>query len=146
MVGYYRVAIWLPIIVPAMLWAGVHAFGMPKSDLLGGVVAMLLLSLLNGGVPYAALAVWATWRARSLDDAGMRRMVWGAPVLMLVPFTLYAVLLSGLRGDFRTELDGFALAALYILPIGYLYVVVVLAFGWLWSQRRNPSSAGAGTL
>jgi hypothetical protein len=56
---YYRLAVWLPLVIPALVWGVTRLFGFPLFQPLGALVAALLLSLLYGGAPYALLAAWA---------------------------------------------------------------------------------------
>src|SRR5215467_11897901 len=91
----YRLGIWLPLLVPASIavlrGAGVPVDWLPFSGL-------LLASLLYGGVPYAALALWATWWVGRRPEGEIRRLMLRAPLLMVavfVPMALTAGLAAG---------------------------------------------------
>jgi len=69
----YRIGIWLPLAVPTLVAGLVHGLGVAVG--IGAhqkVVQILLISLLYGAVPYALLALWATWwvggRSELLDN------------------------------------------------------------------------------
>jgi hypothetical protein len=116
----YRACIWLPILVPAALILVAHAFGL---RLAAGVVGEILAySLIWGGLPYAALAVWATWWVGGRPEADIRRLMFRAPLLMVavfVPLALATGLVVGGLGPFT----GVALlGATVIVLLGYAYV------------------------
>lgn len=141
---FYRIAIWLPIVLPAVAWICVELFGQPISDTLSSFVGILFLSLALGGIPYVLLAAWATWRTRSYDERRMRRLALWAPVLMLIPFFPFAFVMGALDGDpWRGGIVLFAIGALYILGLGYLYVAVVLSLGLLLRVHRHRDDAAS---
>jgi len=116
----YRASVWLPIVVPAVLIAVVNAFGLP---LAAGVVGeVLAYSLLYGGIPYAALAMWATWWIGGRPESEIRRLMFRAPLLMValfVPLALGAGLMVGQLVPFTAVA---VLGTVVILILGYAYV------------------------
>ena len=143
---FYRIAIWLPLVLPAGVWVAVRAFGMPAWDPLSTAAAVLLISLLYGGLPYAALALWAAWRSRTLNGSSIRRLALRAPLSMVGAFLPYALVVGVFGGEWRGGVALFGLGALYILPLGYLYVAVVLVVGsalHVREQRRARIAAPA---
>jgi len=83
----YRSIIWLPILVPVAVIILVHQFGLPPGpNHVRGAAQVLGFSLLYGGVPYAALAGWATWWVGGREEARIRRAMYWAPILMLAVF------------------------------------------------------------
>ena len=123
MLRFYRTAIWAPIALPAIVLGGVRVFGTPVWDPLSQLVAALITSLLYGAIPYAALAVWATWRVRILGESQIRRLALRAPLLMVVAFLPYALVIGALEKEpWSGGLALFGFGALYIVPLGYAYV------------------------
>ena len=126
MLRYYRIAIWAPIALPATLWAGTARFGLPIWDPVAQVVSSIIVSGAYGAIPYTVLALWATWRIRSLDEGAIRRLAWQAPCLMLIPFLPFALIVGALDGEVSGGLALFGIGGLYIIVLGYGYVVGTL--------------------
>jgi hypothetical protein len=118
----YRLCIWLPILVPALVILVAKAFTLNLAD--GLVWEVLAYSLVYGGLPYAALALWASWWIGGRSEGEIRRLMFRAPLLMVavfVPVALVAGLAVGAPGPFAAVA---VLGTLIILPLGYLYVGV----------------------
>jgi hypothetical protein len=135
----YRVCIWLPILVPAALILTARVFAWRLS---AGVVAeMVAYSLLYGGLPYAGLAIWATWWVGGRPEAEIRRLMFRAPLLMVavfVPLALVTGLVVGALGPFV----GVALlGAAVIVLLGYSYVALAV----LLRRGLGPRADRAGT-
>jgi hypothetical protein len=135
----YRVSIWLPILVPAVLIAVAKTFDLPLSA--GVLWEVLAYSLLYGGVPYAVLAVWATWWVGRRPEAAIRRLMFRAPLLMVVVFVLVALtvgLAVGAPGPFAAVS---VLGSIIIIPLGYAYVGLAVllrrGFGPVSTQDRG---------
>ena len=90
----YRVCIWLPILVPAFVILCFRTLALRPADFI--IPEILLYSLVYGGIPYAALAAWATWWVA---------LVAGLATAALQPFLAVAVL-----------------GAAVTLPLGYVCV------------------------
>jgi hypothetical protein len=120
----YRACIWLPILVPAVLIAVAKTYGLRLS---AGVLSELLAySLLYGGVPYAVIAVWATWWIRGRPEAAIRRLMFRAPLLMVAVFAPVALVIgfaAGAPGPFTAVA---ALGSVIILLLGYAYLGLAL--------------------
>lgn len=116
----YRVCIWLPIVVPAVVVLLVTAAGRRVSE--GVVVEVLLYSLVVGGVPYAALAGWATWWIGGRSEAEIRRLMFRAPLLMVAIFAPLALLIGLVVGNFGPFVAVAGLGTAIILALGYGYV------------------------
>jgi hypothetical protein len=120
----YRICIWLPIIVPAVLILVVNAFGL---RLAAGVVGeMIAYSLIWGGLPYAALALWATWWVGGRPEAQIRRLMFRAPLLMVAVFVPLALLLGLVAGALGPFVGVALLGAAVIMLLGYAYVGVAV--------------------
>jgi hypothetical protein len=134
---YYRLAVWLPLVIPGLVWAGARLFGLPAFELLHDLAVTLLLSLLYGGVPYAVLAAWATWWIDCRDETEIRRQAFRAPLLMLAAFVPFALTIGAAGGH---ALGGAMVLLLfgapYILVLGYGYV------GLVFLIRRLAQRAG----
>jgi hypothetical protein len=116
----YRICIWLPIIVPAVLILVVNTFGL---RLAAGVVGeMVAYSLIWGGLPYAALALWATWWVRGRPEAQIRHLMFRAPLLMVAVFVPLALLLGLVAGALGPFVGVALLGAAVIMLLGYAYV------------------------
>src|SRR4051794_5113751 len=81
--SFYRVCLWLPLALPAAATVlvrvvGVRALGWPLDD----AFSILVYSFLYGGVPYALLALWATWWIGKRPEREIERLVVRAPWLM----------------------------------------------------------------
>ena len=120
----YRICIWLPIIVPAALILVVNAFGL---RLAAGVVGeTITYSLIWGGLPYAALALWATWWVGGRPEAQIRRLMFRAPLLMVAVFVPLALLLGLVAGALGPFVGVALLGAAVIMLLGYAYVGVAV--------------------
>jgi hypothetical protein len=124
----YRLCIWLPILVPATAMAIAKAFGRPLAA--GVLTEVLAYSLLYGGLPYAALAIWATWWIGGRSEPEIRRVMFRAPLLMAAVFVTLALAVGVAVG----RLGPFIAVAIYglatILPLGYAYVGIAVLLRW----------------
>ena len=118
--AFYRVCIWLPILVPAAVVVAALAFDLRLSASIVGEV--LLYSLVYGGIPYAMLAAWATWWIGGRPESEIRRLMFRAPLLMVALFVPVAVLVGVAVGAPQPFLGVAGLGAAVILPLGYGYV------------------------
>jgi hypothetical protein len=114
---------------------------------LNGAFGILSISLWFGGIPYAVLAAWATWRVGTIDERSIRRLAIQAPFLMLLPFLPYALMIGSSGDDvLHGGLAFFAIGAIYILPIGYCYVAIVLLLAHFAARYLCPISPSTVTL
>jgi hypothetical protein len=125
----YRTAIWLPIAVPVALIAVVNAFDLRHT--VGGVGQIVAFSLVYGGIPYAALAAWATWWVGGRPEPEIRRLMFLAPLVMAAVFDPLALVLGLVTGDMQAFIALAILGTAVIIPLGYLYVglAVLLRLG-----------------
>jgi hypothetical protein len=120
----YRMCIWLPIVVPAVAIAIATFLGLRLAD--GVLLEILMYSLMYGGLPYAALAIWATWWIGGRPEREIRRLMFRAPILMaalFVPLALVVGFALGALGPFAAVA---ILGIVIILPLGYAYVGVAV--------------------
>ncbi|HEX5068887.1 MAG TPA: hypothetical protein VFV78_01625 [Vicinamibacterales bacterium] len=120
----YRICIWLPILVPAILITVVNAFDLRSS--VGVVGEVIAYSLLWGGLPYLVLGGWATWWLGGKPEEQIRRLMFRAPLLMLAVFVPLALVTGVLVGAVEQFIAVAALGALVILLLGYAYVSVAV--------------------
>jgi hypothetical protein len=125
--AFYRLALWLPIIVPATVAALVHGAGlMVQQGPLRTVVQILLMSLIYGGVPYALLAVWATWWIGHRPEADIKRLIFRAPLLMGALCVPFAAIVGLAVGQPRVFLMVGVIGGIVSIPVGYGYVGLVM--------------------
>ena len=131
----YRIAIWLPIAIPAAIFGVAKALSLPLADI-SMVLEILVGSLVIGGVPYFFLALWATLWVGGRPEAEIRRMMFRAPFVMVVLFASVA-LVFGLVVDRLLPSAAVALmGSVIIIPLGYAYVALAVALrNWLGPQR-----------
>ena len=123
----YRAVIWLPILVPTAVIASVHQFGLPPGpNSVRGFAQVLGFSLLYGGLPYAALATWATWWVGGRAESEIRRLMYWAPILMLAVFVPTALIVGLAVGQFTPWSAVALLGSVCIVALGYAYVGLAL--------------------
>ena len=139
----YRVCIWLPIVVPATLILIANLLGLRLAS--GVVVEAIAYSLIWGGLPYAALAAWATWWVSAQPEAKIRRLMFRTPLLMVAIFVPLA-LAVGLTLSLGYGLDAFRawavvalLGGVLILILGYAYVGLTILLRY--SFGPGPTTA-----
>ena len=134
---FYRCAVWLPLFVPALAAVVVDPIASSQSARpVVKVVQLLLMSGIYGGLPYAALAAYATWWIDRRAESEIRRRALRAPLWMLVAWVPVAALAGVLSGRFVTFLAMAGLGAAVIVPLGYAYVALVFLL------RRAAHEAG----
>lgn len=123
-VSVYRLSIWLPILVPAIVIVVAKTFGLRLAQ--GLLWELLAYSLLYGGLPYALLAIWATWWVGRHTEVEIHRLMIRAPLLMGAIFVPAALILGfavGAPGPFAAVA---VVGLLGILVLGYGYVGLTL--------------------
>ena len=142
---FYRAALWTPIVVPAIFAAIVHGLGVPLgTGALQKLGQVLLGSLLYGSVPYAPLALWATWWMGGKEEARIRRLVIKAPLLMAAFFAVVSLIAGfsvGAPGPFAALA---VLGAVVAIPLGYGYVAAVMLMREELSRFISESPAQLG--
>jgi hypothetical protein len=116
----YRVSIWLPIVIPAILIVVVNIFRVGRA--VGVVGEVLAYSLIYGGLPYLALAAWATWWIGGRSEVEIRRLMFRAPLLMLAAFVPLALTFGIVVGAVRQWAAVALLGSAVIVALGYTYV------------------------
>ena len=143
---FYQLAVWLPIIVPAIVALITHGAGIRPTGM-ARLPAQVMLSSLVGGIPYVLLALWATfWIAHpNRSEQQIRRLMIVAPLLMSVAWIVVWTFLYFGRGGSLQSADNaqfFFASSLFgtmmALALGYGYVALTLALrrvaedvGWI---------------
>lgn len=97
---------------------------------------MVAYSLLYGGLPYAALALWGTWWVGGRPEDEIKRLMLRAPLLVVAVFVL-ALTIGLVVGNAGPYIGVALLGAAVILSLGYSYVGLAL-----WLRRAlGPRSA-----
>jgi hypothetical protein len=130
---FYRCAVWLPLVVPALVAVAVHVVGLqPSSPAVAGLVQLLLISLLYGGFPYAVLAAYGTWWIDGRPESQIRHRALRAPLWMLAAWLPFAAFLGVASRRVEIFLGLAGLGAIVIFPLGYAYIALVfLLRRWL---------------
>ena len=142
---FYRCAVWLPLAIPALVATAVHAAGWdPSLSPVVKLVQLLLMSLMYGGLPYAALAAWATWWIGGRLEPEIRRRALQAPLWMVAAWLPFTAAIGGLAGRVQIFVGLAGLGIVVILPLGYAYVTLVfLLRRWLGRAGALSSSRAA---
>ncbi|MGI8401735.1 MAG: hypothetical protein ACR2NS_09075 [Gemmatimonadaceae bacterium] len=133
---FYLVATWMPLIVPLCCAAGFAVRGKGGYEGIGADIGLILVvSLYSTGIPFTIVALWVTYwlRAPARTEKEVRRLMWGAP-LIVAAFALPCWMATlAIEGGFTTELPlGIVLIYLpYLLVIGYLYVLATAGARWI---------------
>ena len=113
----------------------------PAMAPLQNLIGFILMTFVYGGVPYAAFALWATWRIGHLSESEIQRQMMRAPLLMVGLFTIF-LFLAGLRVGRPEFVILGPLAAVIIVPLGYAYVGIVTSLREF--AGRQPGWIDAG--
>lgn len=133
-IAIHRFGIWLPILLPAVVLL-LRSTIAPGT---GPLTQLLVGSLVWGGIPYCALALWATWRIGHSNEQDIRRLMLRAPLLMAGLFVPLALILGLVFRAFIpfAGLAGFGL--LLILMLGYAYVGIVMLLVRMLGSPTSP--------
>lgn len=138
---FYRLAMVLPVLLPALITVGVYLFGLPIFWPLNQFVLVLMASGYLGAIPYSLLALWANRWMEGKNEVEIQHKALRAPLFMLAAYPLFVFLLTGLTSE--SDWLGDVLFALIfglpgVLVVGYGYVALVLCLrrlvvdrGWL---------------
>ena len=141
---FYRISVWLPLLVPGVVAVAVHGWGlMPGSGPLQTLVQLLLMSLIYGGIPYAALAIWGTIWVDRRPEREIRRRALLAPLLMVAVWLLATTVFAILSREGRMSLALAGLGAVVIIPLGYAYVAKVMLLRRAMDRWIDPGDVRA---
>jgi hypothetical protein len=144
---FYLLATWMPLILPICCATVFLAMGGGTFEGIGASIGMLLvLSLLSTGVPFTIVALWVThWlRAPKRTERDVRRLMWGAPFIVGAFAAPFWALTLGIEEGFAPGLLWLiGIYMLYLLVIGYLYVVATAAARWALGRGLWPTEVPA---
>jgi hypothetical protein len=126
-VQFYRAYVCAPLVFGGAALAAFSAGWEPTGVVAGSIAGPLATSVLFGGIPYAVLAVWATWWLGGKNERQILRLALRMPLLMIAIYAPWAMVYEGL---INTIMDGASFAmwgAAYALLIGYAYVGLGIA-------------------
>lgn len=139
---FYRLALGLPLLVPAATAAVVHLLGwQPATPLVHKGVQVILMSGVYGGLPYALLAAYGIWWIDRRPEREIRRRALLAPLLMVGAWVPLALLVGVLYGSAEVFLRLLALGTVVILPLGYAWVGLVFLLRSLVPTAGREGSA-----
>ena len=141
MIRFYSLALLLPIVVPALVMAGVYVVGSPTFGPLVLLVSVLIGSGFAGALPYSFFALWAVRQIRNKDEHEIRGLAVRSPVLMVLIFVPFALLMAALESDVLEGLFVLIYAIPCILVLGYGYVALVFGMRRLMRNRAWTSTA-----
>jgi hypothetical protein len=124
-ITYYRWAGALPILAPVLAYLTYR--DEPTITLLDRVAIPLYVSGLVAGPAYVPFAALVFWWLRNESTARYRSISWKAPLLFLLPFLLYLVVMRWWTGSAAPLADTLILYGLVMLLFGYGYVVLIHA-------------------
>ena len=124
---FYRLSLFLPILLPAMLMALGARYHHVDSDL-GEDVHFAGYCLLISALPYSVLIPWLAWWMRGKTEPEIRKMSYRIPILVLpiylVSYSCYLIIVAGQNPDLKM-LAGILLILTYVICVGYLYAHLV---------------------
>lgn len=126
---FYRLALLLPLVVPAAVAVLVNGAGLrPDSGPALKLFQLLLASLVYGGLPYLVAAVFATVWIDRRPEPEIRRLAIRAPFWVIaacIPLVAFMALRAGSLVIFLGVM-GLAIAATLVLGYAYIGVVFLL--------------------
>ena len=123
----YRLGIWLPLLLPTAVAIAIHGVGLYLPTSPASKIAQLLLaSLLYGGLPYLAVAVWATWWTEGRSESEIRHLMFRAPLVFAAIFMIAASLVGLIVGQPTPFIAVGILGAIASVVLGYFYVLCVV--------------------
>lgn len=124
---FYRIAVWLPFLLPALVVIDMHVLGSRWSlSVLGPLVQFPLMMFLYGGPAYVPLALWATFWLGGKTRSQIHQMAIRAPWLMVPAFLVLSIYLLVRSGDLVMPVSFFALGSIVSLVVGYTIVLATL--------------------
>lgn len=136
---FYRLAVWLPLAIPCLAALFVHGLRVgPTGTAFDEVMTLLLASLLYGVVPYAPIALWATFWIDSRTEKEIRRRAVRSPFWMIVSFAAFSAYLAIVSGKLVMAMAVFVFGAIVSIGLGYLYVVIVFSLRDSWFGPYEP--------
>ena len=125
---FYRIAVWLPFVLPSLVVIDTHVIGSRwLLSLIGPFVQFPLMMFLYGAPAYVPLAIWATLWVRRKTRSEIRQMAIRAPWLMVPAFLALSIYLLVRSGDLAMPAGFFVLGSIVSVVLGYS--IVLATFG-----------------
>lgn len=141
---FYRCALWLPLLLPALTAFIVHGAGdIPATEPAHTLVELLLYSGIYGGLPYLVLAVFGTWWIDDRPEARIRRQALLAPLWMVAIWIPTAAIPAALARELDMFIGLVGLGTAVILALGYAYVALVFLMRRVLYSRMHDSAVPA---
>jgi hypothetical protein len=118
--SYYRWALALPLLVPALAWP-LTLFN-PLPDGLAVVAMFLYWSVLIGGIPYVLFAAGFLLWMRGRPDHRVRTAVYVAPLVYAVWLAVCLAVFLAVDGTLASSRESFGMITVCGLVFGYGYV------------------------
>ena len=139
---FYRLSLALPVLVPGSLF---FAFSIVPglatwlaASTSSMVLGILVLSLLYGGIPYAALALWATWRFSGESEREIRRVVVALPLLIAILVLACFAFVAAINGALNRASILLTAGPVASIVLGYTYVGIVLVARRFVTLTQEP--------
>ena len=123
---FYRIALWLPVVLPSLIVLDVHVGSRWSESLVGPLVQLPLMMFVFGVPTYAPLAIWATFWLRGKTRRQVHHMAIRAPWLMVPLFLLLSLYLLLRSGDLVMPAAFFVLGSAVSVVLGYSVVIATL--------------------
>lgn len=118
--SYYRWALVLPLLLPALAWP--LALFNPLPPVLAAVAMYLFWSVLIGGVPYLLFAVGFLLWTRDASEGRVRTGILLSPLVYTAVLMACFTALQAVEGDTPSSGDSLLFFAVFGLLFGYAYV------------------------
>ena len=140
---FYRLSLALPVLVPGSLFLAFYiAPGLATSlaaSTSSTALGILVLSLLYGGIPYAALALWAAWRFSGESEREIRRIVVALPLLMAILALACFAFVAAINGALNRATILLTAGPVASIVLGYTYVGIVFVGRKFVTVTENPA-------
>jgi len=124
---YFRVALFLPFIFPALLLALNYVFDLP--EFFQWVWVSVALPIIFGGIPYAIFIYFVFTWSRHRSNSDIKKWMWKAPLIFL-PIVILMLILMFPTSNYDEIWKSFLLIILSVFAYGYFYVVLTQC-GWV---------------
>lgn len=132
---FYRIAVWLPFLLPALVVIDMHVLQWRWSlSVLGPLVQFPLGMFLYGGPAYVPLALGASFWLRGKSRDEIHRMAIRAPWLMLPPYAVLSIYLLVVSGELVMPAAFFMFVSMLTVPTGYFFVLATLGLEQLFER------------
>ncbi len=130
---FYQFALWLPIILPLVLWGSGH-YPVDRKFANNTPFPIFFNLITFGIIQYFVFALWMLYKYRGASSLLIRQISFAAP-MSFAPFYVIGFLLAYMLSSFTmigidTVLISLVLGLISI-PVGYFYVLAVRLLEWI---------------